>query len=87
VKPAPESTNTGWFISALGAAQICSRGTLFYGFPLIAEATRTDLGWLKPESYGAATLGKVLFGMAAYPVGSAIDRGHGRLIMFGASVR
>jgi predicted MFS family arabinose efflux permease len=86
VKAAPEGAGTGWFISALGAAQICSWGTLFYGFPLIAEAMRTDLGWSKPELYGAATVGMLLAGLAAYPVGSAIDRGHGRTLMAGASV-
>ncbi|MGQ2906133.1 MAG: MFS transporter [Neoaquamicrobium sediminum] len=77
---------SGWFISALGAAQICSWGTLFYGFPLIAEAMQADLGWSKPTLYGAATLGMLLAGLAAYPVGAAIDRGHGRLLMSGASV-
>lgn len=76
----------GWFITALGIAQICSWGTLFYGFPLIAEAMRADLGWSKPVLYGAATLGVVLASLAAYPVGAAIDRGHGRYIMAGASV-
>jgi len=78
--------DTRWFISALGAAQICSWGTLFYGFPLIAEAMRTDLGWSKSELYGAATLGMLLAGFAAYPVGAAIDRGHGRVLMAGASL-
>jgi predicted MFS family arabinose efflux permease len=82
----PDAGDTRWFISALGAAQICSWGTLFYGFPLIAEAMRTDLGWSKPELYGAATCGMLLAGLAAYPVGSAIDRGHGRFLMGGASV-
>ena len=86
VKASPASAASGWFISALGAAQICSWGTLFYGFPLIAEAMRTDLGWSKPTLYGAATLGMLLAGLAAYPVGAAIDRGHGRLLMSGASV-
>lgn len=86
MKAVPEGAQTRWFISALGAAQICSWGTLFYGFPLIAEAMRTDLGWSKTELYGAATLGMLLAGMAAYPVGSAIDRGHGRVLMAGASV-
>lgn len=74
------------FINALGLAQICSWGTLFYGFPLIAEAMRQDLGWSKPLLYGAASLGMVLAGLVAYPVGSAIDRGHGRVLMAGASV-
>lgn len=74
------------FISALGVAQICSWGTLVYGFPLIAEAMRTDLGWSKTELYGAATCGMLLAGLTAYPVGVAIDRGHGRFLMAGASL-
>ncbi len=82
----PDAGHTRWFISALGAAQICSWGTLFYGFPLIAEAMRTDLGWSKTELYGAATCGMLLAGLAVYPVGAAIDRGHGRFMMAGASV-
>ncbi len=86
MKVSPATAAPGWFISALGAAQVCSWGTLFYGFPLIAEAMRTDLGWSKPTLYGAATLGMLLAGLAAYPVGAAIDRGHGRLLMSGASV-
>jgi MFS family permease len=80
------AASTTWFISALGIAQICSWGTLFYGFPLIAEAMRLDLGWSKPLLYGAATVGLVLAAAAAYPVGAAIDRGQGRLIMPLASV-
>lgn len=82
----PDTRADRWFISALGAAQICSWGTLFYGFPLIAEAMRTDLGWSKAELYGAATCGMLLAGLAAYPVGAAIDRGHGRYLMAGASL-
>ena len=74
MKAAPAAAAQGWFISALGAAQICSWGTLFYGFPLIAEAMRSDLGWSKPTLYGAATLGMLLAGLAAYAVGAAIDR-------------
>jgi hypothetical protein len=42
---------------------------------LIAEAMGRDLGWSKPDLYGAATIGLLLSGLAAYPVGSAIDRG------------
>lgn len=59
---------------------------MFYGFPLIAEAMRADIGWSKAELYGAATCGMLLAGFAAYPVGTAIDRGHGRYLMAGASV-
>ena len=74
------------FITALGIGQICSWGSLYYSFPQLAEAMGRDLGWSKPELYGAATLGLALSGLAAYPVGAAIDRGHGRAIMSAGSV-
>jgi predicted MFS family arabinose efflux permease len=74
------------FITGLGIGQICSWGSLYYSFPMIAEAMGGDLGWSKPDLYGAATIGLLLAGLAAYPVGSAIDRGHGRTIMAAASV-
>jgi predicted MFS family arabinose efflux permease len=80
--PSPHSV----FITGLGIGQICSWGSLYYSFPLIAEAMRHDLGWSKTELYGAATLGLALAGIAAYPVGAAIDRGHGRLVMAAGSV-
>ena len=37
-----------------------------------------DLGLSKPEVYGAATIGLLIASVAAYPIGTAIDRGHGR---------
>lgn len=74
------------FIVGLGMAQLCSWGSLYYSFPQIAQAMGADLGWSKAELYGAATLGLGLAGLAAYPVGAAIDRGHGRAIMAGASL-
>jgi hypothetical protein len=69
------------FIAGLGIGQICSWGSLYYGFPMIAEAMRLDLSWSKPDLYGAATIGLLLSGVAAYPVGNGIDRGHGRDIL------
>lgn len=83
---AREKHGTGWLITCLGVAQICSWGTLYYSFALMAEAMRVELGWSKPEIYGAATLGLTLAGIAAYPVGAAIDRGHGRYVMSLASI-
>ena len=82
----PAGTGLRLFITGLGIGQICSWGSVYYSFPLIAEAMGRDLGWSKPDLYGAATIGLLLSGLAAYPVGSAIDRGHGRTIMAGASV-
>ena len=73
------------FITGLGIGQICSWGSLYYAFPLVAEAMGRDLGWSKPDLYGAATLGLILAGLASYPVGIAIDRGYGRLVMAAGS--
>jgi len=73
-------------IAMLGVAQICSWGTLYYAFPLIAEAMRAELGWSKEAIYGAASLGLTLSGLAAYPVGAAIDAGRGRMVMTLASL-
>jgi len=73
------------FIGGLGIGQICSWGSLYYSFPQLAEAMRQDLGFSKPELYGAASIGLMLSGLAAYPVGAAIDRGYGRSVMTWAS--
>jgi predicted MFS family arabinose efflux permease len=74
------------FISALGMAQICSWGSLYYSFPLLAEAMSAEFGWTKTSVYGAATLGLLLSGAVTYPIGVAIDRGYGRRIMVGGSL-
>lgn len=83
---AAEAHGSGWLITCLGVAQICSWGTLYYSFALMAEAMRVELGWSKPEIYGAATLGLTFAGIATYPVGAAIDRGQGRYVMSLASI-
>jgi len=57
-----DAVNTRGFISALGAAQTCAWGTLFYAFPLITEARRVDLCWSKAELYGVAACGMLLAG-------------------------
>lgn len=75
-----------FFVTGLGIGQVCSWGSLYYSFPLIAEAMGHELGWSKTTLYGAATLGLGLAGLAAYPIGAAIDRGHGRWIMTAGSM-
>lgn len=83
--PVTEDNPRGLTI-ALGIGQICAWGSLYYSFPLIAEAMMAELGWSKTDVYGAATLGLVLAGFLAYPVGVAVDKGHGRVLMGGASL-
>lgn len=74
------------FVAALGIAQLVSWGTLYYSFPLLAEAMANDMGWSRAEIYGAATLGLLAAALAAYPVGALIDRGHGRKVMVGGTL-
>ncbi|PWC53801.1 MFS transporter [Azospirillum sp. TSO22-1] len=73
------------FIAALGVGQIVSWGTLYYSFPLMAGPMAQEFGLSKPEVYGAATVGLAAASLAAYPVGAAIDRGHGRAVMAAGS--
>jgi predicted MFS family arabinose efflux permease len=70
----------------LGLGQICSWGTLYYSFPLIALRMETELGWSKSDLYAGATIGLALTALLSYPVGVAIDRGYGKWVMAGASV-
>jgi predicted MFS family arabinose efflux permease len=87
LRPSPNpGIGRSWFVTGLGLGQICSWGSLYYGFPLIAEAMEQDLGWSRSSLYGAATLGLVLAALASFPVGRAVDRGHGRLLMTAGSV-
>lgn len=70
-------------IGALGLGQIMSWGILFYTFPLLSGPIGTSLGADKDAVYLAATIALLASGLAAYPVGTAIDRGHGRKILIG----
>lgn len=72
-------------IHFLGIGQICSWGSFYYAFPLIALVMQAELGWSKSDLYGALTLGLLVSSVLTYPVGIAIDRGHGRLVMAFAS--
>lgn len=85
----PEAASRGGetvFLSAIGFGQVCSWGTLYYAFPLVATAIEQDMGWSRTAIYGAATAGLLLAAAASYPIGRAIDRGQGRLVMAGGSV-
>ncbi|MEC9367388.1 MAG: MFS transporter [Pseudomonadota bacterium] len=75
-----------WFITGLGVGQIVSWGSFYYSFPLIAEPMGRELGLSKPDIYLGATAGLALAGLVAYPVGAAIDKGKGRVVMaFGSA--
>lgn len=73
------------FITGLGIGQIISWGTLYYSFPVIAERMGHDLGLDKTTLFGAATIGLIIASLATFPIGVAIDRGYGRVVMSSGS--
>lgn len=74
------------FIAALGVGQIASWGTLYYSFPLLAVPMEDALGADRTTLYLAPTIGLLVGSLGAYPVGLAIDRGHGRAVMAGGAL-
>lgn len=74
------------FIAGLGMAQIISWGSLIYAFPLLATPMAADFTWSRSAIFGLASLALAVAGLAAYPVGRAIDRGYGRSVMAGGSL-
>jgi len=60
----------------LSIGQLVVWGALYYGFAVIVTPMEADLGWAKTDTNGALTLGLLVAGVAAVPVGQWIDR-HG----------
>jgi MFS family permease len=72
----------GWpLVAILSVAQLVSWGTIFYGFPLFVVPMEAALGWSRGTLNGALSLGLLVAGFAAYPVGRRIDRFGGRAVM------
>lgn len=64
------------FVVWLSAAQLLTGGSFYYSFVVLVGPMERELGWAKTELYGALTLGLVVAGMSALPMGKWIDR-HG----------
>ena len=65
----------------LAFAQMTSWGTLYYSFSLFAGPMHHDLGWSQPAMNSALTLGLLMTGVMAYPIGTLLDRSGGRWLM------
>lgn len=68
-------------ISALAAGQLLCWAALYYGFSSFVLPMQRAMGWSKPQTMGAFTLGLAVWGAASYAAGAAIDRGRGRAVM------
>jgi MFS family permease len=72
----------GWaLVWALAVAQLVSWGSLYYSFSLFVVPMEAELGWSRTTLNGALSLGLLVAGLLAYPVGAWIDRHGGRAVM------
>src|SRR3954452_7551103 len=66
---------------ALAVAQLVSWGSIYYAFSLFVVPMETAMGWSRTATNAALSVGLLISGLAAYPVGTCIDHGHGRRVM------
>lgn len=72
----------GWpLVWALATAQLVSWGSIYYAFSLFIVPMEAELGWSRAALNGALSLGLLVSGLCAYPVGAWIDRKGGRAVM------
>lgn len=66
---------------ALAVAQLVSWGSIYYAFSLFVVPMENALGWSRTATNAALSTGLLTSGLAAYPIGTWIDHGHGRRVM------
>src|SRR6266487_142438 len=77
----------GWvLVVTLGITETITWGILYYGFTVFLPAMEADLGWSRGEMSGAFSLGILLAGLGAAPVGRWLDFRGPRLLMTAGSI-
>jgi MFS family permease len=71
---------------ALAVAQLVSWGSIYYAFSLFVVPMESAMGWSRTATNAALSVGLLISGLAAYPVGNWIDHGHGRRVMMCGTV-
>ncbi|RKF36456.1 MFS transporter [Paraburkholderia fungorum] len=66
---------------ALAVAQLVSWGSIYYAFSLFVVPMEGAMGWSRTATNAALSIGLLISGLAAYPIGTWIDHGHGRRVM------
>ncbi|MCM3038008.1 hypothetical protein M3579_18890, partial [Bacillus pumilus] len=62
---------------ALALAQLVSWGSVYYSFSLLVVPMEQTMGWSRTSTNAALSLGLLVSGFVAYPVGKWIDHGLG----------
>ena len=73
-------------VAVLAVTQVISWGMLYYAFGVLAGRIQADLALTAGQTFGAFSWSVLVAGLAATPVGIAIDRIGGRWIMVAGSV-
>ena len=71
---------------ALGATQIISWGSLYYAIAVLGSTLRSELGLSSAALFGAYSSSLLLSALIAHPVGRAIDRHGGHVVMCAGSL-
>jgi MFS family permease len=77
----------GWILVAmLGITQTITWGILYYGFTVLLPSLEADRGWSRGQMSGAFSLGLLLSGVCAAPVGRWLDDRGPRVLMTAGSI-
>ena len=82
VKSAPSR----WLLAAVAFNQLTAWATFYYAFSIFAIPMQSSLGWPQQNLMGAFTLGLLGWATGSIPIGMAIDRGYGRVVMASGSL-
>jgi hypothetical protein len=72
-------------VAVLSLGQLVNWAALYFAFSSFVLPMQEALGWSKATLMGAFTLGLTVWGVMTLPVGAAIDRGHGSLVLAGGA--
>jgi predicted MFS family arabinose efflux permease len=81
-----QSNSGGAATWALAAAQLVAWGAIYYAFSLFVVPMESAMGWSRTAINAALSVGLLVSGLAAWPIGIWIDHGHGRQVMTWGSV-
>lgn len=77
----------GWIlVTTLGVTETISWGILYYAFAVYLAPMEGELAWSRGDMTGAFSLGLLVAGLAAIPVGRWLDRHGPRLLMTVGSI-
>jgi len=72
----------GWvLVATLGVTETISWGILYYAFAVYLAPMEGELAWSRGDMTGAFSVGLLIAGLAAIPVGRWLDRNGPRLLM------